>query len=706
MEKETIQLAEKWGADAIRDSDGTVLSPELTEMDFEIYSTLCMIRADQEWNNAHMDECQQKYLMSDPHNAESDTVTIDLMQSWSLDKFKLDTVHDPKKYWEVIDRSTGEVVDPAHWSFSEETGAVTIKHCTPWHVYTVNFLAYQIWETTSMYNYIVNKWTGPHQSGIDPYQPATRKHLLTYLDKWIDEHPYTDVVRFTSVAYQFPIMPNREGKNRFQDWCAYLDCISARAMDEFEKQKGYRLRPEHLVDAGYYNMTGRVPTKEYLDWIDFVNAFTTDFAREWVEKVHARGKKAIMFFCDHWIGTEPYGERFASMGFDGLVNPCINGTELRRMADVPGDVVKEVRLYPYFFPVNLMGQPLFEGEGGDPVGECQRYWSRVRRAMLRKCVDRIGYGGYLSLAIKFPEFLDAVEVVANEFRQIADCHAQGAPYALPGKVVVLNAWGKLRTWMHGDPGWPVGNLIEGFTGLPVDLEFMSFDEMKQNGLPKDAKVILNYGMADTAWSGGHHWTDPEVTTAVRKFVAEGGGFIGVGEPTAFEYQGRYLQLEDVLGVLRGTEANCNNWKIIEGEKPEAHFITADVEGELDFGKLPGESFAADPKTQILAEQDGTISLAAHTFGKGRSVYLPAFSLNPQNLRVMLRALYWASGQEDAWGKWTVSNPNTECAAFIESGQCAVVNNSDEPQKTTLFDGDGKAHELDLKPNEMQWISIQ
>ena len=35
MEKETLMLAEKWGADAIRDSDGTVLSPEITQMGVE-----------------------------------------------------------------------------------------------------------------------------------------------------------------------------------------------------------------------------------------------------------------------------------------------------------------------------------------------------------------------------------------------------------------------------------------------------------------------------------------------------------------------------------------------------------------------------------------------------------------------------------------------------------------------------------------------
>ena len=40
----TLELAERWGADVIRDSDGTKLSPEITEAGYRIYSTLCIIR--------------------------------------------------------------------------------------------------------------------------------------------------------------------------------------------------------------------------------------------------------------------------------------------------------------------------------------------------------------------------------------------------------------------------------------------------------------------------------------------------------------------------------------------------------------------------------------------------------------------------------------------------------------------------------------
>lgn len=43
-EKLTLRLAEKWGADVVRDSDGTQLSPEILSAGYGVYSTICVIR--------------------------------------------------------------------------------------------------------------------------------------------------------------------------------------------------------------------------------------------------------------------------------------------------------------------------------------------------------------------------------------------------------------------------------------------------------------------------------------------------------------------------------------------------------------------------------------------------------------------------------------------------------------------------------------
>ena len=102
-------------------------------------------------------------------------------------------------------------------------------------------------------------------------------------------------------------------------------------------------------------------------------------------------------FGDHWIGTEPFMEEFATIGLDAVVGSVGNGSTLRLISDIEGVKYTEGRFLPYFFPDTFH-------EGGDPVKEAKENWVTARRAILRKPIDRIGYGGYLKLALDFPEF--------------------------------------------------------------------------------------------------------------------------------------------------------------------------------------------------------------------------------------------------------------------------------------------------------------
>ena len=124
----TLELARKWGADAIRDSDGTTLSPEMLELGYEIYSTICLVRADQKWPREHWDRLPQKFLMSEPVTADSDTVEIDLLENFFRDKYEIDNNHDPKKWWQVFNRTTGEQVNTNRWEFNPKTGKVIVRN--------------------------------------------------------------------------------------------------------------------------------------------------------------------------------------------------------------------------------------------------------------------------------------------------------------------------------------------------------------------------------------------------------------------------------------------------------------------------------------------------------------------------------------------------------------------------------------------------
>ncbi|HSV26913.1 MAG TPA: 1,3-beta-galactosyl-N-acetylhexosamine phosphorylase N-terminal domain-containing protein, partial [Sedimentisphaerales bacterium] len=157
-EELTMRLAAKWGADTIRDSDGTVLSESITKLGYDIYSTLCLVRADNRWARANTDCLQQNYLMSFPVVATAETVTIEPLKGYFRQQFTLNTKDDPKEWWQVFDRTTGEEVPADRWSFDAAAGLVTVRKAAMWHAYTVNFLAVRIWEEISMYNHITNDW--------------------------------------------------------------------------------------------------------------------------------------------------------------------------------------------------------------------------------------------------------------------------------------------------------------------------------------------------------------------------------------------------------------------------------------------------------------------------------------------------------------------------------------------------------------------
>lgn len=80
----TLALAERWGADVIRDSDGTQLSDEIINAGYGIYSTICIIRDHNEWATQNSDKLQQSFLITNPKVAVEDYLSIYLMEDFSL----------------------------------------------------------------------------------------------------------------------------------------------------------------------------------------------------------------------------------------------------------------------------------------------------------------------------------------------------------------------------------------------------------------------------------------------------------------------------------------------------------------------------------------------------------------------------------------------------------------------------------------------
>lgn len=154
---ETIEVMKRWGADAVRDCDGTDFPAELRDIDAKVYSTYYTTRKENGWAKANPDEIQQMYLMTPFYTAEGTSLTIPLMKGLYPDMLKVNTHDDIKRWWEVIDRTTGDVLSTEQWSYNEETGSVIIQ-ASPFHDYTVSFLAYIMWDPVHMYNAVTNGW--------------------------------------------------------------------------------------------------------------------------------------------------------------------------------------------------------------------------------------------------------------------------------------------------------------------------------------------------------------------------------------------------------------------------------------------------------------------------------------------------------------------------------------------------------------------
>lgn len=700
--KETREMLDRWGADALRDSDGTKLDDEIKSLDAKIYTTYFVARGHNEFAEKHMDECQQMLLMSKHNLALDTTVTIDFLDGYFREQVQADYVHDPKKWWEVIDRTAQEIVPADSWSVDTDRHLVTVTDAVPFHEYTVSFFVYAIWDPTQMYNHITNNWGDkPHDIPFDVRQPASGAFARDYLKQWLADNPDTDVVRFTTFFYHFTLVFNADAKEKFVDWFGYGATVSIRALEEFEQEYGYALRPEDIVDNGYYNTTFRVPTKAYRDYMEFIQKFVAGKAKELVDLVHDAGREAMMFLGDNWIGTEPYGPYFESIGLDAVVGSVGGGATLRLISDIPGVKYTEGRFLPYFFPDTFY-------EGNDPCVEAIDNWLSARRALMRNPVDRIGYGGYLSLAYKFPKFVDYIEKVTDEFRLIYDNVKGKKPYC-GLKVAILNSWGGLRSWqsyMVAHALWykqtySYFGILESLSGAAVDVVFMSFDDIRNNGIPEDIDVIINAGDAGTAFSGGEEWLDEKLITTVRRWIHEGGGFVGVGDPSAVHRGGRFFQLADVLGVDKELGFTLSTDKYFK-DALDTHFITEDRTGCFDFGESRHDIYALSASTEIIEYSDNEVHLAANAYGSGRGVYIAGLPYSYENTRLLMRALYFAAHKEKSFLRWYADNVNCEVNAYPESGKYAILNNSNEEQTTNFYDGEGTCEKLTLRPCEILW----
>lgn len=700
----TLELAEKWGADVIRDSDGTALSDEIVNAGYRIYSTICIIRGHNEWAKQNMDKLQGTFLMTVPRTALGDTLVIPLMADFFEEQFAVNETEASRKYWQVYDRTTNTEVDKSKWSYDEGSKSVCLTDIVPWHKYTVSFLVYRIWEEISMYNHITNNWDKEHLMPIDPIYPETQEYLLGWMKNWCDTHPATNVVRFTSMFYNFVWIWGSSEKNRnlFTDWASYDFTVSSLALDLFAKKYGYSLTAEDFINKGELHVTHMPCDDRKKDWMAFINDFVITFGKKLIDMVHDYGKEAYVFYDDSWVGVEPYGERFEEFGFDGIIKAVFSAYEARLASGVKTKT-HELRLHPYLFPVGVDGSPSFL-EDGNPKLEAQNIWKEIRRAILREPIERIGLGGYLHLVQRKPEFVEYIEEISDEFKLLKDLHKEGNPLCLRPRVAVLHFWGRLRSWslsghFHETFMHNLIHINEALAGLPFEVDFINFEDIKNGALEK-YDVVINAGYAGSAWSGGDVWKDETVVSLLTAWAYKGGVFIGVNEPSDVTGYDTTFRMAHVLGVDKDTGARiCHGkWKVERTKKQE-------LTGLLPEGakaQAKDSVYLIDDKAEVLLEENGFPALVMHPFGEGFGIYLASFERGAANNRMLLNLILAGCG-EDPRQNYLTDNIHVECAYYPASGKLVVINNSDEKQRCEIRTESRKVS-CALEPYGVEFIS--
>ncbi|HBF86791.1 MAG TPA: 1,3-beta-galactosyl-N-acetylhexosamine phosphorylase, partial [Clostridiales bacterium] len=410
----TKKLAEYWGADAVRDCDGTELPDCARELAEKVYKTYFPIRDDNEYAYSHYDETGCVALITDRATAVSDRLEINLLDGLFKEQIAVYNA-DCKKYWQVFDRTAGKEIDT--WEYIGND-TVRISGATPMHEYTVNFFGKCLWDPTQIYNYTCNGWTKTKDRDIDPVYPAAFDRSVERLKNWLKENEQVNVVRFTTLFYHFFLLYKTGKTQKLFDWYNYAMAASPAMFKLFKERYGYEITLEDVVNAGDYSNLYVIPSKAYSDYTDLVQKFVSEKAKVLVDEVHKAGREAIMFWGDNWIGAEPYGKYFKDIGFEGVVGSAVSGVNVRIVADIPDIKYREIRLNPYFFPDTL-------ADDDTATERLKRSWTAERRAILGKPVDRIGFGGYLKIAAKFPKFCAAVKDLCDEFREICDAVGGG-----------------------------------------------------------------------------------------------------------------------------------------------------------------------------------------------------------------------------------------------------------------------------------------
>ena len=125
-------------------------------------------------------------------------------------------------------------------------------------------------------------------------------------------------------------------------------------------------------------------------------------------------------------------------------------------------------------------------------------------------------------------------------------------------------------------------------------------------------------------------------------------------------------------------------------------------GGIDFGEPVLNTYPVNENVTLLRADGGQVQLATNDYGKGRGVYISG--------------LPYSAATPDCWNACCSTLPTTKTSmrpgarpirnakwhTSPEQGLYCVINNTDQPQKTTVTLADGTTEDFDLPDSGIAW----
>jgi 1,3-beta-galactosyl-N-acetylhexosamine phosphorylase len=610
----------------------------------------------------------------------------------------LDEVRDPSRYYldpntdparlRVVEQGSGRVLPDSEWTADLRAQRVTVRGGTAGEKYRAIFP--------------VAMARPPHAHREAPFSPRysdgvsnPKRRAMHYnrVRERLQTVPAASVLRPTALQYFFLQIrqPPPPGETRGDfiawSWYAYWAGMDPARFARYEKRFGETFDPLWIMERGY-GEEGYLPHPAYRRWIDLMREEVLEYAQGMNAIIHEGGRRSRWFWGDDWKGIEPWLGDVDRAGFDEVVCSLDSGPQTVRRMGFPSKSKRIIRL-PW---VNL--------DRDHPDVFDARWaanWRWIRREVFFQCPAGITAGGDVAGAFD-AGCGDSIIDTMREFRTIHGRIYGKRLYRHEGLTVyVADAWGAMRSWSVPTHYISRNLVLQAMLDWPVDVRFISFDEIASGGVPEDASLLLLVGEPETAWAGGALWENPALVEAVRSYVKGGGGLLACGGATV---TGGAFALGDLLGIRYEAPAtdraakqlwNLTRWVDAGhppsefGEMEDAYLATqlALVEENLPaplrgpFGlAAPGKLLcdtlvsARAPDTVIARDAAGHPAAVLTAFGKGRAGYIAGYSEDPRFLKPLA---FHLSGATDARARLDSDHSDVAVYAYPDERLAIVYN---------------------------------